>query len=102
MDAIKEELNSHEVNNTLTLTDLPKGRKAIKSKWVFKIKKNHNGEISRCKARLVVKGCSQRQGIDYSETFAPVVRYTSLRFLFALAVKYDLKCYQLDAITAFL
>lgn len=67
----------------------------------FQTEEDQNGEISRYKARLVVKGCSQRQGIDYTETFASVVRYTSLRFLFALTVKYGLKCYQLDTITAF-
>lgn len=100
--AIKEEMKSHELNNTWTLTDLPNEKKAIKSKWVFKLKRDQNGEISRYKARIVVKGCSQKQGIDYTETFSPVVRYTSLRFLFALTAKYGTKCYQLDAITAFI
>lgn len=102
IQAINEEMHSHKLNGTWTLTNLPEGKKAIKSKWVFKIKRNQMGEISRYKARLVVKGCSQKPGIDYTETFAPVVRYSSLRFLFALAVKYRLNCYQLDAITAFI
>lgn len=100
--AIKEEMESHRLNNTWTLTDLPADKKVINCKWVYKIKKNQMGEITRYKARLVIKGCSQKPGIDYTETFAPVVRYTSLRFLFALATKYGLKCYQLDAITAFI
>lgn len=100
--AMAEEMESHLVNNTWTLTDLPEGRKAINSKWVYKLKRDENGEIVRHKARLVAKGCAQKYGIDYNETFSPVVRYTSVRFLFALAVQKGLKCHQLDAITAFL
>lgn len=100
--AMKEEIDSHKSNKTWVLTKLPKGKRAINSKWVFKTKRNAEGAFVRYKARLVVKGCSQKQGIDYSETFSPVVRYNSLRFLFAMAAKHDLSVHQLDAVTAFL
>lgn len=100
--AMFSEMESLAANNTWFLTELPPGKKAIKSKWVYKTKVNANGEEVCQKARLVVKGCSQQKGIDYDETFAPVVRYTSLRFLFALAAKHKLLIHQLDAVTAFL
>lgn len=100
--AMKEEYMSLQDNKTWNLVDLPPNRKAIKNKWVFKLKKNEAGEISRFKARLVVKGCSQRFGIDYSETYSPVVRYSTIRYLMGLAAKLDLDINQMDAITAFL
>lgn len=100
--AMEEEMKSLRENNTWTMTELPPGRKTIKSKWVFKTKRNDIGEIVRYKARLVAKGYTQRAGIDYTETYAPVVRYTSIRFLTALAVQRGLKIHQMDAITAFL
>lgn len=98
--AIIEELDAHKTNHTWDLVDLPAGRKPIKSKWVFKRKNNSNG--TRYKARLVVKGCSQIEGIDYDEIYAPVVRYASIRYLISLAAQFDLDIYQMDAITAFL
>lgn len=100
--AMEEEINSLDENNTWALVDLPVGRKAVKTKWVFKTKRDECGAIVRHKARLVAKGCSQRYGIDYTETYSPVVRHTSLRFLVALAVKNNLKIDQMDAVTAFM
>jgi transposase InsO family protein len=100
--AMAEEIESHRINGTWTLADLPEGKNAIKNKWVFKTKIDADGNEVKKKARLVAKGCTQQQGIDYDETFAPVVRYTTLRFLFALAAKHELKIYQMDAVTAFL
>lgn len=61
-----------------------------------------NGEIDKYKARLVARGCSQKFGIDYEETFAPVVRYDSVRTLLAIAAAQDLEIYQFDVKTAFL
>lgn len=101
-NAMNEELNSLQENQTWELVKLPHGRKPISSKWVFKVKRDANGQINRYKARLVIKGCAQRHGIDYSETYSPVVRYTSIRYLFALAAKHDLEINQMDAVTAFL
>lgn len=100
--AMCEEIESHKKNGTWELAMLPNGRKAIKAKWVFKLKRDENGNIIRYKARLVAKGCAQKSGLDYNETFSPVVRYTSIRFLLALACKNDYKIHQMDAITAFL
>lgn len=101
-EAMGEEMHSHEENNTWSLTELPTDRKAIKAKWVYKSKRDQSGAIIRYKARLVAKGCAQKYGIDYDETYSPVVRHTSIRFLFALAVKKELRVHQMDAVTAFL
>lgn len=66
------------------------------------MKQNDDGEVMRYKARLVAKGCAQKPGIDFNETFSPVVRYVSIRYLMALAVKNGYTVHQMDAITAFL
>lgn len=100
--AMADELQSLQQNDTWRLTDLPAGKTPIKCKWVFKTKRDANGHVMRHKARLVVKGYSQREGIDYHETFSPVVRYSSIRFLLAMAAKYDLNIRQMDVVTAFL
>lgn len=101
-EAMEAEFTSLLENNTWTLVRLPEGRNAIANKWVFKTKYGSDGSIDRHKARLVVKGCAQRKGIDYEETFSPVVRYDSIRFLIAMAAKLDLDIDQMDAVTAFL
>lgn len=100
--AMYDEILSHGENDTWTLTRLPSNRKAIKAKWVFKLKTNQNDEPMRYKARLVAKGCGQKAGIDYNETFAPVVRNNTIRFLVAYAVQRAMKIFQMDAVTAFL
>ncbi|KAG5674318.1 hypothetical protein PVAND_004295 [Polypedilum vanderplanki] len=100
--AMSEELESLNENKTWTLVDLPPGKKVVKSKWVFKLKRESDGKVARYKARLVAKGFTQRYGIDYEETYSPVVRYTSVRLLMALAASKGLRIYQMDAVTAFL
>lgn len=100
--AMDEEIKSHQTNGTWTLVKLPAGKNTIKAKWVFKEKRDAQGNIVRYKARLVAKGYSQRYGIDYMETFSPVVRYTSIRVLIAIAVEKEMKIHQMDAVTAFL
>ena len=100
--AIESELNSLLKNQTWEEAILPPGRKAIKNKWVFKVKENMDGEIIRFKARLVGKGFTQKEGIDYYETFAPVIRHDSLRILFAIINTYDLELIQCDIETAYL
>lgn len=100
--AMKEELESLRRNETWELVELPPNRKPIKTKWVFKTKRDDNGDVVRHKARLVAKGCAQRYGVDYTETFSPVVRYTSIRLLIALAAQRGLRIDQMDAITAYL
>lgn len=88
--------------DTWTLTELPPGRKSIKCRWVYKTKYDANGNVDRHKVRLVVKGFSQRKGVDYDETYSPVVHHSSLRYLFALYAKDGLLIDQMDATTAFL
>jgi hypothetical protein len=90
-------------NKTWELTELPKGKKPIGCKWVFKKKEAvSEKEGERFKARLVAKGYSQRHGIDYDEVFSPVVRHTSIRAVLALVAHQDLELEQLDVKTAFL
>lgn len=100
--AIDEELQSLEKNDTWELVPRPTDAKILPSRWIFKLKKDEQGNIARYKARFVVKGYVQEQGIDYDETFAPVVKATSIRTLLALAVNKNLHLHQMDVSTAFL
>ena len=77
-------------------------RAPIKSKWVFKVVQNGNQDTPRFKARLCAKGFQQQEGVDYAETFSPVVRYDSLHTLLALAALEDLDMVTFDVRTAFL
>ena len=72
---MEEEIETMRSNQVWKLVDLLKGRKAIGNKWVFKIKSNVDGNIERYKSRLVTKWYTQQKGIDYKETFSPVVRF---------------------------
>lgn len=98
---MQEEYDSLMKLNTWKLVDRP-DRKIIPCKWVYKLKTDAHGNITRYKARLVIKGFNQVAGVDYNETFSPVVRHSSLRTLFALAAEMDLKMHHLDVDTAFL
>lgn len=100
--AMESEYQSLMENQTWILTDLPEGKRPIKSKWVFTTKRDQEGNILRYKARLVARGFSQVEGIDYNETFAPVVRYTSIRILLSIASHMKLRISQMDAVTAYL
>lgn len=102
LDAIREELDSIEQNQTWTLVDLPIGKRAIGSKWVFKTKTDVNGIVIRRKARLVAQGFSQKYGVDYDEVFAPVVRSTTLRLLLSVAGAKNYHVKQYDIKSAFL
>jgi hypothetical protein len=84
------------------LTTIPKKQKSIGVKWVFKAKNNAKGEIERYKARLVVKGYSQRPGIDYGELFAPVAWLETIRMVISLAAQNKWKIYQMNVKSAFL
>ena len=81
---------------------MPKERKTIGNKSVFKIKTDAEGSVERFKPRLVAQGFSQKPGIDYDEAFSPVARFESVRTVIALAVQNDLKLHQIDVTTAFL
>lgn len=101
-EAMKEEMLSLEKNNTWKLVPLPNNRKPIGCKWVYRIKQKPNGKIDRYKARLCAKGYSQQHGIDYKETFSPVIRYDSIRVLLAIAAVNNMEIKQFDVKTAFL
>ena len=101
-DAMKEEMNSMMSNGVWDLVELPNEAKAIGCKWVFKTKKDSLGNIERYKARLVAKGFTQKEGIDYTETFSPVSKKDSLRIILALVAHFDLELQQMDVKTAFL
>ena len=102
LDAMENEIGSLHDNNVWELVELPGDQKAVGSKWVFKVKTNADGSIERCKARLVAQGYSQQEGLDYDETFSPVVRSESVRSVIALAAMNNLRLHQMDITTAFL
>lgn len=103
-EAIDAELNALKKNGTWSLVK-PEPSKVnfnlVDSKWIFKIKKEPGGKV-RYKARLVARGFTQRYGLDFNETFSPVIRHSTLRLLFAFAVENDLAIDQMDVVTAFL
>ncbi|QRW11617.1 Reverse transcriptase [Ceratobasidium sp. AG-Ba] len=100
--AMEEEVNTLEKMGTYQLVELPAGRKAMGNKWVLTIKRNELGEPIRYKARLVAQGFSQQPGIDFGQTFAPVVRLDSIRILASLANQNDWDIRQLDVHSAYL
>ena len=102
MDVMKDELRSMDKNSMWELVDLSPGRKAIRNKWVFKVKRKADGSIDKYKARLMAKGFTQQEGIHYDETFSPVVRVASIRLILAIVSQLDLELYQMDVKTAFL
>jgi transposase InsO family protein len=91
LEAMREEIDALKSNGVWKLVDLPKNRKPLKSKWVWKVKYLPCGKIERLKARLVIKGFMQIAGVDFTDTFAPVVRLDSLRVLCAVIALYDLE-----------
>jgi hypothetical protein len=89
-------------NHTYELVKLPKGKKALKNKWVFRMKTENNSSQPRYKVRLVVKGFGQKKGIDFGEIFSPVVKMSSIRVILSLAASLSLEIDQFDVKTAFL
>ena len=100
--AMIDEMNSIKANDVWKLVELPRTKKTIKTKWVFKVKRDDENKPVRFKARLVAKGFSQQHGLDYDETFSPVVRFETIRLLLAISAGGDLEVHQLDVKTAFL
>ncbi|KAM0024537.1 putative RNA-directed DNA polymerase [Helianthus debilis subsp. tardiflorus] len=102
-EAMKQEIRALEKNGTWTLEELPKGKHAIGSKWVYKLKYKPDGEVERYKARLVAKGFTQVEGIDFHDTFAPVAKLVTVRtLLLTIATKRNWVINQLDVNNAFL
>ncbi|XP_074266866.1 uncharacterized protein LOC141590156 [Silene latifolia] len=100
--AMQDELHQFERNKVWHLVPRPSDRSVIGTRWVFRNKLDDAGVIVRNKARLVVQGYNQQEGIDYDETFAPVARLEAIRLLIAFAAHKGLKLFQMDVKTAFL
>ena len=101
-EAMHEEMNAHLINRTWDIVDLPPGKKAIGSKWVYTLKHLADGSIERFKARIVALGFSQRPGFDYLETYASVMRFSTLRTILALAAIHDMELRTVDISHAFI
>lgn len=99
---MEAELDSMQKNGVWELVEPVATQKAIGCKWVFKTKRAADGSIERHKARLVVKGYTQKEGVDFSETFSPVSTKDSFRIIMALVAHYDMELHQIDVKTAFL
>ncbi|GJR00959.1 ribonuclease H-like domain-containing protein [Tanacetum coccineum] len=102
VEAIQEELLQFKLQQVWILVDLPNGKKAIGTKWVFRNKKDERGIVIRNKARLVAQGHRQEEGIDYEEVFAPVARIEAIRLFLAYASFMGFLVYQMDVKSAFL
>uniref|UniRef100_A0A151UGK9 Retrovirus-related Pol polyprotein from transposon TNT 1-94 n=1 Tax=Cajanus cajan TaxID=3821 RepID=A0A151UGK9_CAJCA len=102
LNAMKEELKSMEQNDVWDLVEFPEGCKRVGCKWVFKTKRDSDGNLEKYNARLVAKGFTKKNGINYKETFSPVSRKDSFRIIVALVAHYDLELHLMDVKIAFL
>ena len=99
---MNEEIKSMKDNDVWDLVPFPEGVKPIGCKWIFKTKRDSKGDVERYKARLFAKGYTQKEGIDYKETFSPVSSKDSFRTIMALVAHFDLELHQMDVKTIFL
>ena len=97
-----DEMQALDDNGTWDFVSLPAGKKAIGCCWVFAVKCNLDGSVARLKVHLVAKGYAQTYEVDYSDTFSPVSKLTSVRLFISLAASYDWDLHQLDIRNAFL
>lgn len=102
LEAMKCEYNSLIENGVWMLVERPLNKNIIKTKWVFKVKQDTSGNFDKYKARLVARGFTQRPGVDYNQTFSPVVRHSTMRILFSIANDLDMDIDHIDVTTAFL
>ena len=102
LKAMNLEMESMYSNSVWEIVDLPDGVKPIGCKWIYKRKIGVDGKVQTFKARLVAKGYTQKEGVDYEETFSPVAMLKSIRTLLSIAVYYDYEIWQMDVKTAFL
>jgi transposase InsO family protein len=101
-EAMQAEINCLHAAGTYNVVPLPQGRTAIGGKWVYKTKRNATGDIVKYKARWVAQGFSQKSGIDYNETFAPVARFDSIRAILSMVAHHDWELHQMDVKSAYL
>ena len=101
-DDADSECESLLKNETWTVVELPSDRMPVGCKWIFKVEYGNDGNVEQFKARVVAKGYAQKYGIDYEETFSPVVQFSSIRTLLAYAVQNEMLIHQMDVVTAFL
>jgi len=101
-NAMDEEMATLDANATWELVALPKDKKAIGCKWVYKVKHNADGYVSKYKARLVAKGYAQTYGIDYEETFSLVAKMTTVSIIIAMVVTKGWSLHQMDVKNVFL
>jgi hypothetical protein len=101
-DCMTKEYQSIIKNDVWEIVPRPKNKDVVSSKWLYKIKHVVDGSIEKHKARFVAHGFSQKEGIDYEETFSPIARYTSIRTIIALATKMKWKLHQMDVKTKLL
>ncbi|KAL2237238.1 UNVERIFIED_CONTAM: Retrovirus-related Pol polyprotein from transposon TNT 1-94 [Sesamum indicum] len=99
--AMNDEMNSLKKNNTWELCQLPKGKKALQNRWVYRVKEESDWK-KRYKARLIVKGFQQRYGIDFTDVFTPVVKLITIRLVLSMVAAENLELQQMDVKTAFL
>ena len=102
LEACQYEYNALQQHNVWELCELPAGRKAVGCRWVYRIKTNSDGTVEKYRARLVAQGFSQKPHLDYTETFAPVAKFASLRTVLALAAAEDMEVHTMDVSSAFL
>lgn len=101
-EVMSKEVDAFEVTHTWDVVDLPPGKVALENMWVYKIKYLADGEVERYKARLVVLGNHQKEGIDFEETFAPVVKMTTVRSMLKIIAAENWEVHQMDVHNAFL
>ena len=99
---MQAEIEALQANNTWVMTSLPPGKVPIGCKWVYKIKLKVDGSVKRYKAKLKAKGYTQTEGIDFYETFSPIVKFVTIRTLLALVAVQGWYLSQLDVNNAFL
>lgn len=99
---MQTEYDSLMRHGTWKLVSRPENKKVLSNRWVFKIKRKQDGSIDKYKARLVVRGCKQRKGVDYEEIFAPVARYETIRVFLAGCVQEEMHVHQMDVVTAYI
>lgn len=100
--AMQDEFNSLMKNNVWTIVDRPSSCNIVSCKWIYKLKSDYSGNCVVYKARLVARGFSQKPGVDYTDTFSPVVRHSTLRILFCIANELNMDMEHIDINTAFL